>query len=241
MAGPGFHAGLRRLFPTPSLVSRRSPFVARVCNPRRRCVRTRTGFYSAPFRDRWQQGRTFLYSLQSPRMPVLTFEITLAAPLADVWAFHEDVAAALPALSPPAAAVKIESADLPVAVGSRIVITARGPLGVRLRWVARIVEHTPPDPAANAVRAAFVDEQESGPFAQWRHEHRFEQLAPGTSLLTDRVTYRVPLGPLGVIADRLFVRRQITDMFRHRHGVMERTFGQAKTTADRPAAGSITA
>ena len=158
-------------------------------------------------------------------MPDLSFVITLPAPLDRVWAFHEDVRRALPALSPPEARVAIESADLPVRVGAKIVIRAKGPLGVRLRWVARIVEHRPPRTAGDAVIASFADEQESGPFAAWRHEHLFEAVSLTRTRLTDRVTYRVPLGPLGRLADILFVRRQITAMFRHRHEVLRRLFG----------------
>ena len=157
-------------------------------------------------------------------MPTLLFETTVPAPLGRVWAFHDDVAAALPALSPPTARVKIESADVPVCAGSRIVITARGPLGIRFRWVARIVEHRPPplSPAGAGSTAGFVDEQESGPFKSWRHEHTFAAVDESTTRLTDRVTYAVRFGPLGRLADRLFVRRQVEAMFRHRHGVLPR-------------------
>jgi ligand-binding SRPBCC domain-containing protein len=35
--------------------------------------------------------------------------------------------------------------------------------------------------------------------------------------MLDRVTYRVPLGPIGWIADVAFVRRHLTEMFRYRH------------------------
>ena len=155
-------------------------------------------------------------------MPTLVFETTVRAPLERVWAFHDDVGAALPALSPPDAGVKIESADLPVRTGSRIVITARGPLGVRLRWVAKIVEHAPPLSDAAGASARFVDEQESGPFKFWRHEHAFAAIDEQSTRLTDRVTYVVRLGPLGRLADRLFVRRQVEAMFRHRQDVMPR-------------------
>jgi ligand-binding SRPBCC domain-containing protein len=154
-------------------------------------------------------------------MPTLVFETTVRAPLQRVWAFHDDVAAALPALSPPAARVKIESADLPVRRGSRIVITARGPLGIRLRWVARIVEYTPPPQSeAAGASARFVDDQESGPFKSWRHEHTFTVIDEQSTRLTDRVTYSVRFGPLSRLADRLFVRRQVEAMFRHRHEVL---------------------
>ena len=143
-------------------------------------------------------------------------------PLERVWAFHDDVTAALPALSPPAACVKIESADLPVRAGSRIVITARGPLGRRLRWVAKIIEHQPPHSDPSGAAAGFVDEQESGPFRSWRHEHEFRWVDNDTTRLTDRVTYTVPFGMLGRLADRLFVRRQVDAMFRYRQEALPR-------------------
>ena len=158
-------------------------------------------------------------------MPVLAFDITLPTPLDEVWAFHEDVHRALPELSPPGSRVVIESADLPVRVGSKIVIRGKGPIGLPLRWVAKIVEHMPPEMSDGRRKAVFADEQESGPFAAWRHEHAFEELSPGATRLIDRITYRLPLGPLGVVANTLFVRRQIVAMFRHRHDVLRRTFG----------------
>ena len=145
-------------------------------------------------------------------MPQLIFETMIAAPLGAVWAFHEDVIGSLPALSPPEGAVKIISADLPVHVGSRIVISARILLGFRGKWVAKIVEHAPPFEG----RAMFADEQESGPFAAWRHEHQFEQVGSQTKLV-DVVTYRAPLGPVGLVADKLFLRRKVIAMFAYRH------------------------
>jgi ligand-binding SRPBCC domain-containing protein len=158
-------------------------------------------------------------------MPVLEFEITLGAPLDVVWAFHDGVAN-LAVLSPPDAEVKIESADTPVKVGSRIVITAKGPLG-RLRWVARIVEHKPPRALVFGEEARFVDEQESGPFKAWRHEHDFERGDEKSTRLLDRVTYRVGWGPIGWLADVLIVRRRLRSMFRHRHAVLRERFAVA--------------
>src|SRR5215213_9920206 len=155
-------------------------------------------------------------------MPTLTFELLVAAPLAKVWAFHDDVTAGLPALSPPANDVKIESADLPARVGSRFVITANAPLRGRVRWVAKIVEHQPPHAVVFGEEARFIDEQESGPFASWRHAHEFEHVDEKTTRVTDRVTYRVPFGPVGWLADLIFVRRQVRAMFRFRHAQMKR-------------------
>jgi len=71
-------------------------------------------------------------------------------------------------------------------------------LGLPIRMTSKIVELNAP--------YRFVDEMQSGPFKTWRHVHRFERNAAGT-LMTDNVSYHVPLGILGSVADRVFVRR----------------------------------
>ena len=110
--------------------------------------------------------------------------------------------------------------------GSRIVITANGPLG-RVRWVAKIVQHKPPRAVVFGEEARFVDEQESGPFKAWRHEHDFERVDAKSTRVVDRITYRVGWGPIGWLADALVVRRQLRSMFRHRHAVLREQFGEA--------------
>lgn len=47
----------------------------------------------------------------------------------------------------------------------------------------------------------FVDEQTSGPFRRWWHEHRFEATPSGT-LMTDVVEFESPAGALGRIVNR---------------------------------------
>src|SRR5262245_38784658 len=133
-------------------------------------------------------------------MATLEFEITVAAPLEKVWAFHDDVKTSLPALSPPGDEVQIESADLPIKAGSKIDILAKGPLG-RIRWVAKIIDHQPPHAVVFGEEARFVDEQQSGPFKAWRHEHEFERIDEKTTRIVDRLIYRAPLGPIGWIVD----------------------------------------
>ena len=151
-------------------------------------------------------------------MPVFELETVVAAPLERVWAFYSDPVNALPELTPPNVEVSMESADMPVQVGSRVVLIIRQPVvGRRVRWVARIVEHRPPHAVAFGEEARFVDEQESGPFKSWRHEHDFERIDEKSTRMLDRVTYRVPLGPIGWLADVVFVRRKLGEMFRYRH------------------------
>jgi ligand-binding SRPBCC domain-containing protein len=72
--------------------------------------------------------------------------------------------------------------------------------GIRQRLTSRIVEFDRPQ--------RFVDEMVEGAFASLRHTHEF--FAEGSSvLMRDTLTWRSPLGPLGVIADLLFVRRHL--------------------------------
>lgn len=80
----------------------------------------------------------------------------------------------------------------------------------------------------------FKDRQARGPFPKWVHGHRFEP-APATAsddpralpsgsagecLMRDSIQYRLPFGPLGVIAHALFMKRQINAMFDHRHATL---------------------
>ena len=158
-------------------------------------------------------------------MPTIEFESTIAAPLEKVWAFYQDPRGALPILSPPEVEARVESADEPTREGSRVVISMRkgGLGGKRMTWVAKIIEHRPPHAVPFAgEEARFVDEQESGPFAAWRHAHEFEAIDAKTTRVVDRITYRVPFGPIGWIADVVFLRRKLTALFRYRHDQLRR-------------------
>ena len=80
-------------------------------------------------------------------------------------------------------------------------------LGLPFRWRSLIREYDPP--------YRFVDVQVIGPYARWEHRHMFLEEEAGT-VVEDRVTYRLPLGPLGELAHRLSVRRQIETIFAYR-------------------------
>lgn len=62
----------------------------------------------------------------------------------------------------------------------------------------------------------FVDEQTSGPFRRWRHEHRFE-VAPGGTLMTDVVEFESPAGPIGALVNRLVLTRYLTKLLQGRN------------------------
>ena len=157
-------------------------------------------------------------------MPTVEFETTVAAPLEAVWTFFQDVRTSLPALTAPSEGVTVESVDGPMAAGCRIVLGVNSPLG-RARWVAKIVEHVPPHAVVFGEEARFVDEQESGPFRYWRHAHEFEAQGAKSTRMVDRVTYRAPFGPIGWVADRVYLRRKLAALFRYRHDQLRKHFG----------------
>jgi uncharacterized protein (TIGR01777 family) len=89
-----------------------------------------------------------------------------------------------------------------------------GPL--TLRWRTRIVSWEP--------GARFVDLQEKGPYASWWHEHSFR--ADGTrTVMEDRVCYAAPFGPLGRLANRLFIAPTLRSIFQYRGDVIRLRFG----------------
>jgi ligand-binding SRPBCC domain-containing protein len=62
----------------------------------------------------------------------------------------------------------------------------------------------------------FVDEQVSGPFARWWHEHVFEE-RDGTTLMTDTVEFASPVGPVGRVVDAVVLTRYMTGLLTERN------------------------
>ena len=85
--------------------------------------------------------------------------------------------------------------------------------GVRQRLTSRITEFDPPN--------RFVDEMVRGAFARFRHEHQFLSIPDGTDMV-DIFDYTSPLGPLGRLADGLFLRRYMTRLLRARNAYLKR-------------------
>ncbi len=66
----------------------------------------------------------------------------------------------------------------------------------------------------------FVDEMVRGAFKNFRHEHRFEDAENGT-LMTDIFDYQSPLGILGRLADKLFLKKYMTDLLAERNLIVK--------------------
>lgn len=63
---------------------------------------------------------------------------------------------------------------------------------------------------------SFVDEQVSGPFARYRHEHRFTKVAGGTRMV-DSVSFEAPFGPAGLLVERVLLKRYVRNLIEERN------------------------
>lgn len=89
--------------------------------------------------------------------------------------------------------------------------------GVKASWVTEIT-HVEEN-------KFFIDEQRFGPYRMWHHEHRFEEVDGGI-LMTDKVSYKMPFGFLGHIAQALFVKKQLKGIFDYRVKVLDEQFNK---------------
>lgn len=150
----------------------------------------------------------------------LNTEIWLPAPLEDVFEFFSD-AANLEVLTPPWLRFEVLT-PTPIEMKPGALIDYRLKIrGIPLRWQSEITEWSPP--------YRFVDEQRKGPYRRWHHTHTFESVDGGTSV-GDIVDYAVPGGAL---IHKLFVKRDIENIFAYRHKKLLEIFspnGDQQTT-----------
>jgi len=138
----------------------------------------------------------------------------------DSFAFFAD-AYNLEALTPPWLRFRILTPrPIPMQEGATIeyvLTTHRLPV----RWLTEIVEWEP--------GRRFVDRQVEGPFRFWQHTHAFEERQDGT-MIRDTVLYRMPYGPLGAIAHRILVERDLERVFDYRRDAVDRLLGGRRPT-----------
>ena len=157
-------------------------------------------------------------------MALYTHQTILPVPLLQVWEVFTDPVRNLPRLSPATWAVVIESADLPLREGSRVVLSFRDPLNRKTRWESVIRDFTPPKPVVFGFEARFTDVQVSGPFALWEHSHELEAVDSKTTRMVDRLSYRLSFGLPGLLADAP-LRWQFGRIFAYRDRGMRQILG----------------
>jgi ligand-binding SRPBCC domain-containing protein len=162
----------------------------------------------------------------------LQFTDWIPSPLPHVFAFFSNPKN-LPLLMPPETDTKIDGLQLvappplpdqdPIStqhaagIGS-IITTSFRPLRflpVRREWTAAITEFE--------WNHHFADVQQKGPFKRWHHRHEFLPDARdgfrGT-LVRDEIEYEIGFGPLGALANSLFIERRMRYIFAHRQEIL---------------------
>lgn len=121
-------------------------------------------------------------------------------------------------ITPPELCFDVLTKDLPerIYAGLMIAYRVRPLLGIPLTWLTEITH----------VREGecFVDEQRIGPYAIWHHEHRFHVIGDGCIEMEDRVTYVLPLQPIGDLVHPFLVKPQLDRIFAHREKVVRELF-----------------
>jgi NADH dehydrogenase len=126
-------------------------------------------------------------------------------------------------ITPPAMGFELRSKDLAMRTGLEVEYRVRPLLGIPTTWRSLIADFDPPH--------SFRDVQLRGPYRRWDHRHTFVAQGDRT-IITDEVTYELPLGPLGELAHRLVVRPQLEQIFRYRARAVRAIFAQPREVAE---------
>ncbi len=136
-----------------------------------------------------------------------TFRSTMPVSAGEVFDWHARPGA-FERLTPPWAPVRVLESEGTVFPGDwKTLRLGRGPMGITWTLVH----------GAADIPTGFIDEQLEGPFASWRHQHRFVPAGASSATLEDIVTYRLPLGDIGHGVAGDIVARQLERLFQYRH------------------------
>lgn len=90
-------------------------------------------------------------------------------------------------------------------------------LGIPIQWMTEISQVKD--------KEYFVDEQRMGPYKLWHHQHKIEAIEGGV-LMTDIVTYVPPFSFIGAVANALFIKNQLKNIFSYRTKAVEEKLGK---------------
>jgi ligand-binding SRPBCC domain-containing protein len=152
---------------------------------------------------------------------LLTWEQSMPIPLEEAWDFFSSPLN-LAKITPPEMGFKVTSpfsADTKMYPGMIITYKITPLFGIKMNWMTEI----------SHVKEGeyFVDEQRTGPYALWHHQHHFKKIKGGVHM-TDILSYAIPYGPIGTIANKLLVRKQIEKIFEYRQKAVIDLFGKFK-------------
>lgn len=135
----------------------------------------------------------------------------LRPPPEEVFGFFGD-ARNLEAITPPFLRFRVITPE-PIEMRVGTIIQYRLRLhGAPISWLTSIQAWDPPH--------RFVDVQVRGPYALWHHTHEFEPAPDGGTVMRDTVRWAIGFGPLGELARRALVTRDVERIFDHRAAVI---------------------
>lgn len=148
----------------------------------------------------------------------LTKTLKLPVSINEIWDFISEPAN-LKEITPPHMGFIVTSNTGSEKMYPGMIITYKvSPLfGIKLNWMTEITHVKEYE--------YFVDEQRIGPYAMWHHQHKIEPIEGGV-LMTDIVTYKPPMGPLGALANSLLIKNQLKEIFDFRTIALEKKFGK---------------
>ena len=143
-------------------------------------------------------------------------EQKLNAKISDVWNFAVSPKN-LQRITPDKMGFEITSENSEEKIYPGMIITYKvSPiLNIKMNWVTEITQVKE--------NKFFIDEQRLGPYKMWHHQHMFIDNDDHV-LMKDIVTYIPPFGLLGDIANQLFIKRQLNEIFNYRFVEMNKIF-----------------
>lgn len=142
----------------------------------------------------------------------------IPASLHEVWDFISSPAN-LKEITPPHMGFVVTSEQNNEKMYEGMIITyiVKPILGISMQWMTEITHVKD--------KTYFVDEQRMGPYKLWHHQHILEEIKGGV-LMKDIVTYIPPFGFIGVIANFLFIKKQLNQIFEYRRAAIFSKYGE---------------
>ena len=90
-------------------------------------------------------------------------------------------------------------------------------LRIKIHWRTLITEYNPP--------FLFIDQQIKGPYILWHHKHEFKNVNDGVEII-DTVKYIIPFSIFGRILHRIWIKRNLENIFKYRKIIINNFFKQ---------------
>ena len=88
-------------------------------------------------------------------------------------------------------------------------------MGIPVHWRTIITDYDPPH--------MFIDQQLKGPYSLWHHTHTFKKIENGVEI-KDRIIYSIPLGWMGQLLHKFWIKKDLNNIFSHRKKVISDLF-----------------